>query len=119
MVLFVGRVLQHLKVIQVHRKDKIEALKVHVGHWPRANILERIPAPLGSGPGSPVGLLTRVIRVGSGRIRMDDVIKARITHKLPENAFRGRRPTDVSHAHKQNADSCRWLSHWLNLNLPS
>jgi hypothetical protein len=75
-------------------------LEVFVNDTPRADIVQQEAATLGRGPGTPVGWLIDVIRMGACRIDADMGIQTGVTDDFAKNALGRRRATDVAHTHK-------------------
>ena len=99
--MFGRAVPQYQEIVLVHRQNIVEMLEVFVNDTPRTDIVQQEAATLSRGPGTPVGWLIDVIRIGACRIDADTGIQTGITDDFAENALGRRRETDVAHADKQ------------------
>lgn len=96
--------LEQSQVRFVHGQDIVEFVEVVPGDLPPAQS-GQIVAPLYRGAlRAGIGGLVYVIVVRSGRIAEDMFLQPCLCDKMPENTFRCRRTTDISHANEENPD---------------
>jgi len=94
--------LHDVEVPAVHRQQQVEFLKIAQFQLARTQAGEVVPALAGELLRARVRRLADVITVRPGRIHLDQAVQAPRLEEMPRHALGGRRPADISRAHKEH-----------------